>query len=103
MKQTAAVFRLKRDYKNLCNEEYAEHLILYLNNARSCKYIRIDDLNNILVGLSSGESSSIPHGQPDSSSIDTDVSLSVGNHVTVRSIICLALRSYRSTVRKWRC
>ena len=83
MKPTATVFRLKRDYKNLCSEEYAEHLTSYLNNARSYKNISIDDLNNVLIGLSSGVSSSVQHSQPDSSSIDTDVSLSVGNHVTV--------------------
>ena len=46
--------------------EYAENLISYLNHARSC----------------SGASSSVQHIQPDSSSIDTDVSLSVGNHIT---------------------
>ena len=75
--------------------------IPYLNNDISCKNILIDDLNNVLVGLSSGASSNVQHSQPDSSSIDTDVSLSVGNHVTVFWFdqTCLA-RSYQSAVRK---
>ena len=51
LKPTAAVFRLKQNYKNLSSEEYADNLISYLSTARSCKTITIDDLNNVMHGI----------------------------------------------------
>ena len=56
----AAVFRLQRNHKDLTTDEYAENLISYLDTARSCKNITMNDLNNILIGsvtLSSTSSS----------------------------------------------
>jgi hypothetical protein len=53
LKPTAAVFRLKRNYKNLPSEDYAENLCSYLCSARSCKTITIDDLNNVMHGIAS--------------------------------------------------
>ena len=44
LKPTASVFRLKKAYKNLKTEEYAENLISYLNNARCCKTLTVEDL-----------------------------------------------------------
>ena len=51
LKPTAAVFRLKRQYKNLTTVEYAENLMAYLNNARCCKTITVEDLNNVMRGI----------------------------------------------------
>ena len=50
-KPTAAVFRLKRNYQNLTSAEFAENLISYLNSARSCKRITVDDLRNVMHGV----------------------------------------------------
>ena len=52
LKPTAAVFRLKRQYKNLTSDEYAENLMAYLANARCCKTITVEDLNNVMRGIS---------------------------------------------------
>ena len=54
LKPSSAVFRLKRNHKNLTT---AENLISYLNNARSCKTITIDDLNNVMRGIMGREMS----------------------------------------------
>ena len=51
LKPTAAVFRLKRNYKNLPSEEYADNLISYLSSARSCRTITIEELNNVMHGI----------------------------------------------------
>jgi hypothetical protein len=51
LKQTAAVFRLKRNHKNLTIDEYTENLIAYLNNARCCRTITVEDLNNVMRGI----------------------------------------------------
>ena len=50
-KPTAAVFRLKRNYQNLTSADFAENLISYLNSARSCKRITVDDLRNVMHGV----------------------------------------------------
>ena len=51
LKPTASVFRLRRNHKNLPTEEYAENLISFLNNARCCKTLTVDDLNNVMRGI----------------------------------------------------
>lgn len=51
LKPTATVFRLKRNNKNLATEEYAENLSSYLNNARCCKTITMEDLSNVMHGI----------------------------------------------------
>ena len=47
----AAVFRLQRNHKDLTTDEYAENLKSYLDTARCCKNITMNDLNNILFGI----------------------------------------------------
>ena len=54
----AAVFRLQRNHKDLTNDEYAENLISYLDTARSCKNITMNDLSNILFGIVSSVTAS---------------------------------------------
>ena len=51
MKESHALFRLKKNHANLDAEEYADNPISYLDNARSIKSIRLTDLNNVLHGL----------------------------------------------------
>lgn len=51
LKLTAAVFHLIWNYQNLTSTEYTETLISYLNSARCCKRITIDDLCNIMHGI----------------------------------------------------
>ena len=53
LKPTAVFFCLKRNYKNLTTEEYAENLIAYLSNAHWCKTITVEDLNNVMLGIMS--------------------------------------------------
>ena len=48
LKPTAAVFCLKRNYQNLPSTEYAENLVSYVNSARCCKCIIVDDLRNTI-------------------------------------------------------
>ena len=47
----SAAFRLQRNHKDLTTDEYAENLISYLDTARSCKNITMNDLNNISFGI----------------------------------------------------
>ena len=51
LKRTAAVFRPKRNHRNLRTEEYAENLISFLSNARLCKTVTMTDLTNIMHGI----------------------------------------------------
>ncbi len=51
LKRTAAVFRLRRNHRNLSTEEYAENLISYLSTARCCSQITIGDLRNVMYGI----------------------------------------------------
>ena len=44
LKPTAAVFRLKRNHKNLTTDKYAENLIAYLSNAHCALSILWGDL-----------------------------------------------------------
>ena len=48
LKSTNAIFRLKKNYKNLPTEEYVDNLSAYLSNARSCKTLTIEDLRNVI-------------------------------------------------------
>ena len=50
VKESHALFRLKKNHADLDAEEYADNLISYLDNARSIKSITLTDLN-VLHGL----------------------------------------------------
>ena len=52
LQPTAAVFRLMRNHCKLETKEYADNLITYLDSARTCRTITLDDLSNVLHGLS---------------------------------------------------
>ena len=45
LKPSASMFCLKRNLKNIRTGEYSENLISYLNNARCCKTLTVEDLN----------------------------------------------------------
>lgn len=51
LKESAAVFRLKRDYKNLDSIEYGENLLTYFGAIQACSTITKSDLMNILHGM----------------------------------------------------
>ena len=53
LKKDAAVFRLKRNSKNLETCEYAANLSVYLNQSRSMTTLTLSDLRNVLTGLHS--------------------------------------------------
>ena len=62
LKPTNAVFRLKKNYKNLPTEEYVDNLSAYLSNARSCKTLTIQDLSNVIHCIAAKTSSNIENG-----------------------------------------
>ena len=45
LKPTTSIFCLKRNLRNKRTEEYSENLISYLNNARCCETLTVEDLN----------------------------------------------------------
>ena len=51
IKSDAAVFRLKRNHKNLDTSDYAANLCEYLNHARCSTKLSMCDLRNVLNGL----------------------------------------------------
>lgn len=85
LKQTAAVFRLKQNYKNLETEQYAENLKSYLDSARSSTNLTIRDLKNVLHALTNESSSFETHSQDEMTSIstnrDTPDNIEIGEHV----------------------
>ena len=61
LKPTNAVFRLKKNYKNLSTNEYADNLSTYLSSARSCKTLTIQDLSNVIHGIAAKASADLEH------------------------------------------
>lgn len=53
--ETAEVFRLKRNGKNLSAEEYADNLMSYLDRSRATKSLNMNDLQHVLVAMTSSE------------------------------------------------
>ena len=75
LKETAEVFQLKTPYQqNLANEEYAENLMQYLDNARNIGSISVDDLNAALLGI---------QHLPQVSGEPSDSDSHVGEHIAV--------------------
>ena len=69
------LFVWKKNHKNLTTEEYAENLIAYLSNARCCKIITVEDLNNIMREIMS-RSMDVPNeSQSNNSTKDPQVSV----------------------------
>ena len=52
LKPSAAVFRLRRNNRNLCTGEYADNLTTHLSSARSFKNITLSELSYALHGIS---------------------------------------------------
>ena len=50
MKRSSAVFRLKKNYKNLDSEDYAHNLKVYFGFVSSVSQITLSDLSYILTG-----------------------------------------------------
>ena len=81
-----AVFRLKKNHKNLSTLKYAINLKSYIDSNRSSKSITISDLHNVLYGLVTNSENKMKQ-QLDHVTQDTNVpacnsvSFSVGEHV----------------------
>jgi hypothetical protein len=73
LKPTAAVFRLKRNSRNLETREYIDNLCAYLDSTRVCKTLTLDDLSNALHGISA-KAGIAP-------SLKTNGSYMIGEHV----------------------
>ena len=66
IKHSDTVFRLKRDNKNLSNEEYAENLISYLGSARKTSSISSTDLDNAISRITGCASAALTKNKEDS-------------------------------------
>ena len=78
LKPSAAVFRLKQNYKNLENEQYAENLKSYLDSARSSTNLTIHDLKNVLHALKTSDTQDVITM---STNKETEKTIQIGSHV----------------------
>ena len=51
LKETASIFRLKRNGRNLTTQEYADNLIKYMDDTESMNILTLADLNSILAQM----------------------------------------------------
>ena len=70
MKTSSAVFRLKKDYKNLDSEDYAHNLRVYFGCVNAVNTISLSDFSYILTGLNAACSSTAVPTQNTSSSTE---------------------------------
>ena len=80
LKPTAAVFRLKKDHKNLTNEEYTENLAYYLDSSKSATNLTINDLNNVLHALTESENQE-PATSSSIEAVSEEPTYRIGEHV----------------------
>ena len=59
MKRSSAVFRLKKNYKNLDSDDYAHNLKVYFGCVSSVSQITLSDLSYILTGLNAAASTAV--------------------------------------------
>ena len=89
MIKTSTALKLTRNSKSLSSQEYADNLKSYLDTARSVKSLTINDLSNVLHGLSatsipvntSTSAASAPDYDPIHETSITDNSYKVGEHI----------------------
>ena len=55
LKETASVFRLRRNGRNLATQEYADSLIKYMDDAESMNTLTLADLNTVLAKMTGGD------------------------------------------------
>ena len=51
LKETASIFRLKRNGRNLTTQEYADNLIKYMDDTESMNTLTLADLNTVLAQM----------------------------------------------------
>ena len=51
LKETASIFRLKRNDRNLTTQEYADNLIKYMDDTESMNTLTLPDLNTVLAQM----------------------------------------------------
>ena len=85
----SAIFRLKKNYKKLSNEEYASNLSAFLDSARCCNAVSDDDFRSALTGI---VQRSIPFKDPRGNGVKDQPStsqnvignlLAIGEHVII--------------------
>ena len=73
LKHSDPVFRLKRDYQNLSNEEYSHNLTSYFGNNRKRTSITSNDLNDAILKITGCNSVTLLPNKESSQSIDTNI------------------------------
>ena len=79
LKETAAVFRLKMNHKNLSTDEYGDNLMQYLDNTRNVETISVHDLSSALLGLKSK-----PQNETEEQNVTNNIQ--VGEHVALLKV-----------------
>ena len=51
LKETASIFRLKRNDRNLTTQEYVDNLIKYMDDTESMNTLTLADLNTVLAQM----------------------------------------------------
>ena len=83
MKRSSAIFKLKKNYKNLDNDDYAHNLRLYFGCLSSVKTISLEDFSYILTGLNAAnDTANINVLTSESNSAQADVEQTVSNDVS---------------------
>ena len=55
LKETASIFRLKRNGRNLTTQEYADNLIKYMDDTESMNTLTLADLNTVLAQMTGND------------------------------------------------
>ena len=55
LKETASIFRLKRNCRNLATQEYADNLIKYMDDTESMNTLTLADLNTVLAQMTGND------------------------------------------------
>ena len=76
MKRSSSIFKLKKNYKNLENDDYAHNLKMYFGCLNSVKTITLEDFSYILTGLNAANST-VNTAAPSVSNSDNSIPVEV--------------------------
>ena len=80
LNESASVFRLKINGKNLETKDYASNLIQYFDDSRKVSSLTLLDLNNVLCGL---QDIIVEHPKSNNTQEDNHNQIRVGEHIAV--------------------
>ena len=80
LKHTDPIFRLKRNGKNLVNEEYVENLTSYLGSARKTSTISVNDLENAICKITTGSQMKDLPNEEMAPAVTNESSIKPGEH-----------------------